>query len=132
MEAVECELKYSGVGVGILLLAVAATLAVVLATPMGALLRASLVAYVAAAAARACRRVLSPRALRIDRDRRIEVVGDDGRRAGTIRDGSFALPWLTIVRWRPDGGRADATLLLLPGMASAAQLRNIRVILRWA
>ena len=132
MEAVECELKYSGVGVAALLLAVTATVGVVLLTPMGALLRASLLAYVAASAARACRRLLAPRGLRIDHERRIEVRQDDGTRAGALRDGSFVMPWLTIVRWRADGSRADGWLILLPGMASAANLRKIRVILRWA
>lgn len=132
MEAVECELKYSGVGVALLLLVAGATVAVVLATPMGPLLRASLLAYVAAVAARACRCLLAPRALRIDHERRIEVVDARGRRPGTVRDGSFVMPWLTIVRWRPDGGRGDRALILLPGMASAANMRKIRVILRWA
>jgi len=50
---------------------------------------------------------------------------------GELRDGSFVAPWLTIVRWRPEGGRMDRTVLLLPGMADAGTLRKIRVILRW-
>jgi hypothetical protein len=41
-------------------------------------------------------------------------------------------PWLTIVRWRPDGARRDGTVLLLPDMAEAEALRRLRVLLRWA
>jgi hypothetical protein len=37
-----------------------------------------------------------------------------------------------IVRWRPEGRRIDRTFLLLPGMAEARTMRNIRVILRWS
>jgi hypothetical protein len=132
MEAVECELKYSGVGVAFLLLAVAATVGLVLATPMATLLKASLIAYAAATAARACRALLAPRALRIDHERRIEVGSGSRWLAGTVCDGSFVMPWLTIVRWRESGARFDRTLLLLPGMATADEMRKIRVILRWA
>jgi hypothetical protein len=115
-----------------LLLAVAATLGVVLATPMPPLLRAALVLYVAANAARACRALLAPRGLRLDRSRVIEVLADAGWRSGEVRDGSFVMPWLTIIRWRPAGARLDRTLVLLPGMAGAGELRKIRVMLRWA
>jgi hypothetical protein len=132
MEAVECELKYSGAGVAFLLVAVAATAGLLLATPMSALLRASLLTYAAATSARACRWLLAPRALRIDHERRIEVACGSRWHGGTVRDGSFVMPWLTIVRWRATGARFDRTLLLLPGMASAEQMRKIRVILRWA
>jgi toxin CptA len=132
MEAVECELKYSGVGVAFLILAATATVSLVLATPMTALLRASLIAYAVALAARACRALLGPRHLRLDLERRIEVAGACGMQAGTLRDGSFVMPWLTIVRWRPDGALADRSLVLLPDVCSADNLRKIRVILRWA
>ena len=132
METVACELKYSGVGVAALLLAMAATLAVVLTMPLSPLARASLIIYAGASAASACRSLLAPRSLRLMRSREIRVRDDCGWRSGEVRDGSFVMPWLTIVRWRPDGARFDCTLLLLPDMASAAEMRKIRVILRWA
>jgi hypothetical protein len=132
VEAVECDLKYSGVGLAFLLLAAGATCGVVLAMPMDALPRAALLAYTAGVAARACRSLIEPRAVRIDPERRIEVLARRGWLAGTVRDGSFVLPWLTIVRWRPDAARTDRWLLLLPDMSSADDLRKIRVILRWA
>jgi hypothetical protein len=60
------------------------------------------------------------------------VAEAQGWLPGEVRPGSFVMPWLTIVRWRPDGALRDRTLLLTPGMAPAAQMRKIRVILRWA
>ena len=70
------------------------------------------------------------RHLRIDSG---SVEIEDGAgclRAGTLRPGSFVAPWLTIVRWRPEGARFDRTLPLLPGMAEAQALRRLRVVLR--
>jgi hypothetical protein len=132
MEAVACELKYSGVGMAALLLAAVATLALVLAMPLAPLARAASMLFAGASALRACRGLIGPRSLRLDRARRIQVRDAGGWRQGEVRDGSFVMPWLTIVRWRPDGARFDRTLLLLPDMASAAEMRKIRVILRWA
>ena len=59
-------------------------------------------------------------------------MNEGGWRTGQVRDGSFVMPWLTIIRWRPEGKRLDRTLLLLPDMANAQDLRKIRVFLRWA
>ena len=131
METVACELKYSGAGIAFLLAAVAASLGLVLALPLSGFLRTALMTYVMAQAARACRRLLAARALRLRLGGDIQVQDDRGRwTEGRVRDGSFVLPWLTIVRWRPAGARFDRTLALLPGMARAEDLRNIRVILR--
>ncbi|HUP30709.1 MAG TPA: hypothetical protein VM122_11085 [Usitatibacter sp.] len=132
METVACELKYSGVGVAALLATVTATFVIGLLTPLPALARASVMLFAAASALRACRTLLAPRSLRLDHARRIEIRDDRGWRAGHLRDGSFVMPWLTIIRWRPDGARFDRTLLLLPDMAEAGEMRKIRVILRWA
>ena len=131
MESVTCEIKYSGVAIGALLAAAAATLALLLALPLDGGLRAASLAYVFLQAARACSVLLSVRALRLDRDRRIEVLRAGRWCAGTVRDGSFVLPWLTVVRWRPDGARSDRTVLLVPAMVSAHGLRKIRVLLRF-
>lgn len=132
METVACELKYSGAGMAILLAATIATLALVLVLPLPDLGRASLLLYVAASAVRACRALLAPRWLRLDASRGIELREDRGVRSGQVRDGCFVMPWLTVVRWRPEGDHRDRTLLLLPGMATGEELRKIRVILRWA
>jgi toxin CptA len=51
---------------------------------------------------------------------------------GELRDGSFVAPWLTLVRWRPEGRRLDRTVLLIPGMAAEEELRRLRILLRWA
>ena len=132
METVACELKYSGVGMAALLAASTATIAIALATPLPPLARAAVLLFAGASALRACRALLQPRSLRLDHERRIDVRDDSGWRSGTLRDGSFLMPWLTIVRWRPEGARSDRTLLLLPDMADAEAMRKIRVILRWA
>ena len=71
------------------------------------------------------------RRLRIEADA-VEIVDGDGRmRVGALRPGSFVAPWLTIVRWRPEGARFDRAIPLVPGMADRASLRRLRVVLRW-
>ena len=131
MEAVECNLKYSGAGMAFLLVAAACGVALAVSLPVSWPLRAALLFYVAATAARACAEMVRPRALRLRLERQLDVLDSRGWVAGEVRDGSFVMPWLTIVRWRPAGARLDRTLLLLPGMAPAHDLRKIRVILRW-
>jgi hypothetical protein len=70
--------------------------------------------------------------MRLERTRRIHVQLSNGTwRTGTVRDGCFVLPALTVIRWRPDGARLDRALPLLPGMALPEELRKIRVILRF-
>lgn len=70
------------------------------------------------------------RHLRIDSGA-VEIEDGTGRvRTGTLRPGSFVAPWLTIVRWRPDGARFDRSLPLVPGMAGGEALRRLRVLLR--
>ena len=132
MEAVECELKYSGVGLVALLAAAVATEGLTLVLPLAPWVRAWFMVYVFLQAARAARQLLATRGLRIDEGRAVEVLDHAGRwRQGTVRDGCFVLPWLTVVRWRPHGARIDRTVLLLPAMAPADTLRKIRVILRF-
>ncbi len=60
----------------------------------------------------------------------VRVAGSPAR-AGRLVDGSFVAPWLTVVRWRPEGARRVRTLVLLPDMAGEQALRRLRVILRW-
>ena len=116
-----------------------ATAAVLFATPMTWLMRASLFAAVAALGLEALERVVlvrgarAARALAVQRDGRIEVESASGvRAAGTLRPGSFVAPWLVVVRWRPENRRRDRTVLVLPDMVAAGDLRRLRVLLRWA
>jgi hypothetical protein len=70
------------------------------------------------------------RHLRIDSGA-VEIEDGTGRmRTGALRPGSFVAPWLTIVRWCPEGARFDRSLPLLPGMAQGDSLRRLRVVLR--
>jgi hypothetical protein len=113
--------------------------AYVLATPWPAWLRCASVLAIAALCGEALQRVAwlkAPRAARsisLQRDGRIEVESPSGAvRAGRLRARSFVAPWLVIVRWRPDGARRDATILVLPDMAPAEERRRLRVLLRWS
>ncbi len=114
-----------------------ATLGVIALTPLPAAARVLAATWIACAALEAIhsRALLrGPRAARSLRIASGEVEIEDGTgrvRTGTLRPGSFVAPWLTIVRWRPEGARFDRALPLVPGMAGAVELRRLRVVLRW-
>lgn len=132
MEEVCCDFKYSGVADVFLACAAAATLALVCLAPFPAEAGAAAFAWVLALTLHSRHGVRGVAALRLDRGGSISVRGRDGAwRAGSVREGSFVAPWLTIVRWRPEGARLDRALLILPGMAPAEALRAIRVMLKW-
>jgi toxin CptA len=62
----------------------------------------------------------------------VEIEDGDGRvRSGVLRPGSFVAPWLTIVRWRPEGAWFDRTIPLLPSMLDEEAFRRLRVVLRF-
>jgi hypothetical protein len=133
VDTVYCELKYSGVAAGLLVAAGSCTLILVAWTPLDTALRLAATLWVVAMTGRACQTLREVRALRLDGARAIEVTHASGaRRTGTVRDGSFVAPWLTLVRWRPDGAWRDRTVVVLPGMAGSDELRRLRVLLRWA
>lgn len=133
-----CELQYSGAAAAFLGAAALATIAVIAFTPGPASWRIVLATFVACAAleaihAQALRRGPRAASALAAHGRAIQVRDGNGRWcAGEIRVGSFVAPWLTIVRWRPAGGRWDRTVLILPGMAAPEALRRLRVLLRWA
>jgi len=137
-EAVGAALGPSRAGAGCILAAAVATLVVVALTPMGLAARAlvaggvaagSIDAFVAVAARRG-RRVA--RFVLLDRSGAVGVVDAAGRwRTGLVRAGSFVAPWLTILRWRPEGARFDRTILILPDMIDREAFRRLRVLLRW-
>jgi len=136
--SVEIRIVPSCISVMLVMLAAGATLAVIAVTPVFDAARILAATWVACAAIEAThsRALLrgrrGVRSLRI-RGRAIDVQDDLGRwRAGTVRAGSFVAPWLTIVRWRPEGAWIDRAVPILPGMADPGDLRRLRVILRWA
>jgi hypothetical protein len=116
-----------------------ATLALIAVTPGPSRLRILGATAVACGSLEAIHRVAlrrgrrGVRALILRRSREIEVGLASGRwRHGAVRDGSFAAPWLTIVRWRPQGARFDRSIVILPGMLPAGEFRRLRVMLRWS
>ena len=131
VEEVRCEFQYSRVAAAFIAFAVAATMLIVVLVPFPDAARLAACAFLAGAA-HAHRRIGALRELKLDCAGAIQVREGERWRTGMLRGGSFVAPWLTIVRWRPDGARFDRTLLLLPDMADREPLRRIRVILRWA
>jgi hypothetical protein len=129
---VYCELQYSGAAFVLLAAAVGATLALVIFVPFADEARSLAFAWVIVTAWHAHDRLSGVRALRLDCSGAIAVRDRVGWRTGQLRDGSFVAPWLTIIRWRPDGARLDRTLVILPDMTQDEAMRKIRVILRWA
>ena len=132
MDQVTSDLRHSRAADAFLLLAAAATLAIVVLVPFPDAVRAALVAWIAVGTRAAAAKLRRVTGVRIACDGVIEVRERDAVVAGRVVPGSFVAPWLTIVNWRPYGAWRTRTLVLLPGMVGNAQLRNIRVILRWA
>jgi len=115
-----------------------AALAATLAAGIPPLAQAAIVVVLAIAAVRDARRHAwheGPGAVSrftVDLSGRIEVELADGRRRdGRLADGSFVAPWLTVVRWCPDGARFDRTILVAPDAVEADAFRRLRVLLRW-
>lgn len=135
------EYKYSGaVRVGLarsriagafLLLAVIATLSLIVVTPLHAGARILIGTWVVCCAIEAHTRIRRVRRVTVSRSGEMAVEIAGAWQAGVVRDGSFVAPFLTIVRWRPDGARFDRTILVLPDMLSADTFRALRVLLRW-
>jgi hypothetical protein len=50
---------------------------------------------------------------------------------GAVQPRCFVAPWLTVVRWRPEGARFDRTFIVLPDMADGDAFRRVRVLLKW-
>jgi hypothetical protein len=122
-----------------LAVAAVATLALIAATPGMTALRILAATWIACAALEAIHRVALHRgrrgvvAMRLLRSGEIAVCMAGGAwRHGVARDGSFVAPWLTIVRWRPEGARLDRTILILPDMLGEDAFRALRVLLRWS
>ena len=104
-----------------------ATSAVTWATPMPLAAEILLGTGVACLAIDALRRTGRRARLYLDADGAISVDG----RAGTVVDGSFVAPWLTVIHWRPAGALFTRTLLVAPDMLAPEVFRELRVILRF-
>jgi hypothetical protein len=138
-EAVDVVLGPSRQAAAGLLAASAATVGIVACTPWGLTLQAALGAAVLAGAMRAHRCVARLRGhaaisrFRLEPDGTLTGSGSgEGQLEGRIRPGSFVAPWLTIVRWRPEGARFDRTIPVFPDMLDADAFRRLRVLLRWS
>jgi toxin CptA len=119
-------------------LASLATVALIAATPGALRLRILAATWIACAALEALhsraflRGRRAARAISLARAGGIAVQDALGQwRAGSLREGSFVAPWLTVVRWRPAGARFDRTIPILPDMLSREDFRRVRVMLRW-
>lgn len=138
MGTVAAEDKYSGVVDAVLgrshilpvLVAVAAasTVALLAVARLPLAITLLLATWAVCAGLDTVRRAVPVRTLSLGRDGGILLDG----RAGSLRDGSFVAPWLTVIRWRPAGARFDRTVLILPDMLSREEFRRLRVLLRWA
>jgi hypothetical protein len=132
VEVVRCEIKYSRAGRALVIALSCTTMALAVTLPLAVGWRLAAVAWVALHTVRAWRALAAASCLTLARDGAVRVEMRDGSTfEGTVRAGSFAAPWLTVVRWRPAGHRWDRTLFLLPDAAGSPEMRNIRVILRW-
>ncbi len=132
MDTVTCNLKYSGRARALVFALVLATGAVVFAMPLPALVRVAVLAWVGLVGCLALRSLGRWRALRLAVDGAVEVCDLGGSwHVGRITSGSFVLPALTVVRWRPLGARFDRTVLFLPWMVDPDVFRRARIVLRW-
>ena len=116
-----------------------ATLALIAATPGSTAARVLAAAWIACAAMDALRARAflrgrrGVRAIRLGRGGEIAVQDGLGAwRAGSVSEGSFVAPWLTVIRWRPAEARFDRTVPILPGMLPQEDFRRLRVLLRWS
>ncbi len=118
--------------------AAVAGLAATLSAELPAFAKAAGGFALAAAAVRAARREVwregagAVRRLTVDLAGRVEVEGPEGRVvAGRVASDSFVAPWLTIVRWKPEGAWIARTVLVVPDAVEAEAFRRLRVLLRW-
>jgi hypothetical protein len=137
-EAVRADLAPSRAAAVALAAMAAATLALIAAMPGMLRLRILVATAVACMALEAIHAVAMRRGARgvrsvlVRRSREIEVGLANGvLKRGLTRDGSFVAPWLTLVRWRPEGARFDRSVVILPGMLPEETFRRLRVMLRW-
>lgn len=72
------------------------------------------------------------RRLAVDLSGRVEVELADGRPdRGRLATGSFVAPWLTVVRWVPDGARLSRAIAIVPDAVDRGEFRRLRILLKW-
>jgi len=117
--------------------AAAAALAATLAADLPVPAKAAIACALGIAAVRAARRArqVGPGAIRrftVDLSGRVEVERADGRHvAGRLADEAFVAPWLTVLRWVPEGARFSRSIVVAPDAAQAEAFRRLRILLRW-
>jgi len=157
MAAVRDSFKYSGAGAGddpawrvviglgpsrraaawITAVAAAALMAI-LAAGLPGPAKAALACALGAATVREARRQAGQegagavRRFSVDLAGRVEVERADGCLAtGRLAGGSFVAPWLTVVRWVPEGARFSRAIAIVPDAVEAGAFRRLRILLRW-
>ena len=136
-DAVELRLFPSRIAAMGLLLAGGGTLAVLYRLPLASVWHWTAAAAVVALAGEALVAVAARRGprgvswLRLDRWGALSVRCGRQIRSGIVRPRCFVAPWLTIVRWHPEGAWFDRTFVVLPDMADADAFRQARVLLKW-
>jgi hypothetical protein len=117
----------------------AATLALIVAMPLHALLQMTSIAAVVAWAGWAFHGVAVRRGrfaiteLHLAPDLILVACMGDGRLvAGHVRASTYVGSWVTSIVWRPDGAQLSRTILLLPDMLPTEDFRRLRVMLRYA
>lgn len=124
-------------GAWVTVLAAAALVATLEAQLPGAA-KAAIAGALAVAAVRAVRHGAwregsgAVRRLAVDLAGRVEIEHADGRSArGRLATGSFVAPWLTVVRWVPEGARLSRAIAIVPDAVEAGEFRRLRILLKW-
>ena len=116
--------------VAFVLLSAAATTVLAIALPLDPVYRMAIVAWLGILTLSAQRKARAASELQLDAAR-IEVTRfGQPPQIGCLADGCFVAPWLTVIRWRPDGARFDRTIAVLPDMLSREDFRRLRVLLK--
>jgi hypothetical protein len=112
--------------------ALAATLAADVAGPAKLAVAVALGTAALRAVRRHAGRADAVHRLAVDLAGRVEVEQADGRLArGRLAQGSFVAPWLTVVRWVPEGARFARVVTIVPDAVDAGAFRRLRILLRW-
>ncbi|MBX3715315.1 MAG: hypothetical protein KF738_04890 [Burkholderiales bacterium] len=118
--------------------AAAAALAAALAAPLSWPAKALLATALAVAMVRALRRhgarerPGSIRRLVVDLAGRVEARRADGvTTTGHLAPDAFVAPWLTVLRWVPDGARLSRAIVVFPDAVDTSAFRRLRILLRW-
>jgi len=116
----------------------AAALVAILAAGLPGPAKAALACALVGAAVRAARLHAGQegagavRRITVDLAGRVVVEQADGRIAtGALAEGSFVAPWLTVVRWVPEGARLFRAITIVPDAVEAGAFRRLRILLRW-